>query len=159
MNSTAGQRVNTNATAALRILVLPTQHSITRSRVSFAHVTSSGNNSRSSRRGSGEEREDKCMSSRRSRVTRRSQQTEGNALKKMGGRWGNEISDEDGRYLESFLPQSLWAKTNRHHLGHRVPLCRTWLRACNRCNTGAVDRRGSQKRGGSIIIRTESTSL
>ena len=51
INSVAGHDVNINATEVLKFLVLPTQHSITRSRVSFAHVTSSGKSSRPSRRG------------------------------------------------------------------------------------------------------------
>ena len=62
MNSTAGKEVNIDATWISRILVLPTQHSITRSRVSFAHVTSSGNNSKPSRRGSEGESESKAIS-------------------------------------------------------------------------------------------------
>ena len=62
MNSTAGKEVNIDATWILRILVLPTQHSITRSRVSFAHVTSSGNNSKPSRRGSEEVSQSKAIS-------------------------------------------------------------------------------------------------
>jgi len=76
MNSTAKKVVNINSTETLGILVLPTQHSITRSRVSFAHATSSGNNSTQSRRGSEEERESKNVNSRRSRVAR-PQQAEG----------------------------------------------------------------------------------
>jgi len=64
MNSTAEMVVNTTATEISGILVLPTQHSITRSRVSFAHVTSSGNNSTQLRRGSREEREGKSVNSR-----------------------------------------------------------------------------------------------
>ena len=116
MNSTAEQEVNIGATEISRVSVLPTQHSITRSRVSFAHATSSGSNSEPSRRDFEEEREGKGVSSRRSRAARHPRQTEG----------GNETSDEDDPYLESFLPPSPWAKTNRHRSGHRVPLCRTW---------------------------------
>lgn len=82
MNSTAEEEVNVNATEMLRILVLPTQHSITRSRVSFAHATSSGNNSKQSRRDCEGAREGKSMSSRRSRVARHPAAGGGDALKK-----------------------------------------------------------------------------
>ena len=46
MNSTVKKGVNIDTGWMLRRIVLPTQHSITRFRVSFAHVTSSGNNSK-----------------------------------------------------------------------------------------------------------------
>jgi len=81
MNSMAEQEVNINATQVLRILVLPTQHSITRSRVSFAHVTSSGNSSKSSRDGEWEECEFKTISYSTSPTAE-----EGDASEKMEGR-------------------------------------------------------------------------
>ena len=56
MNSAAKTEVNTDVTWIIKTLFLPTQHSITRSRVSFAHATSSGNNSKPLRRGCEEER-------------------------------------------------------------------------------------------------------
>lgn len=60
---------------------------------------------------------------------------------------GNEISDEEGSHLESFSPPSPWATTTRHRSGHRVPLCRTWLKVSNGRNMRVTDRRGSRKRG------------
>ena len=144
MNSMAEKEVNINATEILGILVLPTQHSITRSRVSFAHVTSSGNSSKSSRG-----REFKTISYGTSPAA-----DGGDASKKMDEREGNEMLEVDP-HLESFLPQSPWAKTARHRSGHCVPLCRTWLKVDNGCNMKVG---WLAKEGWSIIIRTKLIS-
>lgn len=151
MNSTAKQEVNINITEILGILVLPTQHSITRSRVSFAHVTSSGSNSKPSRRDSKEKRECKSEFNKISCNVPPAADGRDTSKKRGGGEGGNEISDGDDPYLESFLPPSPWAKTARHRSCHCVPLCRTWLKSSNGCDMCVAGRRGSQKRGGQLL--------
>jgi len=132
MNSMVKQEVNINATEILGFLVLPTQHSITRSRVSFAQVTSSGNSSRSSRGGEGRQ---ECEFKTISYGTPPAADGE-DVLEKWKGERGNEILEAEDPHLESFLPQSPWAKTARPRSGHCVPLYRTWLKVSNGCNMG-----------------------